>query len=864
MNVKQLQRIAREAHAAFIPFRGVLGVGYGIKRVGDHPSGETAITVYVEKKLPPDQVPQGQLIPHTFGGLPTDVEEVRFDRDADRLENGEPYEGRGIGMFLDWGKIHRLNMRQQKPGQPPTSGPTGPTGGTVEGPRDTLEDDEPAHDSPTPSVQGDLFIIEDDGTLVYTTALGEQIVDFVGAWAIFRNQFGDDYDFASFFLDDQDPAFPSLGNFSSTIYRDAADDGYGIGAVNNRATWSASTRLLRMACHSWYSLRTMLHEIGHQWLFYINYRNSAGGAEQLLLHEDWSPSWSAGQKWYHPGRWADNDRSCMDYDHDDWVEDAPGTYRKLAVADADFNFCPLDQYLMGLLQPDAVASSRADPPTTPVSGGDFQIINSPTSIGGGQYSSTPVEITAENIIWNEGARTPDHLNSQRVFHQAVIAITFNDAGAFIGDAETNRAAHGPNWRRATAGRSVIDTSLLRAPFDSLYIRDVPADTGGAFPGGAFWDSPDLFVRNDPDDPALYTNPAIDTATIHEDPRSDDDNWVYARVHNSSGTAYQNVTVNFYLANYHGFSGRDTVAEAVPRTEVIYPIDWHPEALLGSAVLASVPAGGTAVARVIWPQADIPDASWHPCLLAEIIPQGTSPNALHHVWDNKKLAQKNLHIEYVPEADHRFSVPVTVGHFLSPGALATVEIELARPQPGLALWLDPGEALGEVVQVAGQWVHVIPELGEGASEVIESGVRVEPVAPAVARGCGLVLTVPRRTTVGLSCGDCAHDAAPPIWVTFCDGARLLVRCGAERELGASLAPIEGFAIREEAGRRLLAMTDPQRARFPFWAAQGRAFDMQLRARVDGRQLERPLALHIKQLGAQQRVVGGVAVSLRPRR
>jgi hypothetical protein len=318
-------------------------------------------------------------------------------------------------------------------------------------------------------------------------------------------------------------------------------------------------------------------------------------------------------------------------------------YRLIGVADANFNFCPLDQYLMGFLHPEAVASSRVNPPTYPGAGGDFQIINNPTLRTDGDYDSTPVTITTQNIIWNEGARVPSHLNSQRIFHQAVIAITFDRTtyANFLTDSETRRAAHADNWRRGTSGRSVIDTSLLRNNIEDVYIRDNPSDTGGAFPGGAFWNSPDIFIRTHDDDPNLYLDPTIPNDTIHEKPKSNQNNWVYARIHNKSGTDYEDVAVNFYIANYHGFSGRDTVAEAVPRTEVIYPIDWHPDSLIGSVVLDSVPAGGTAVAKVLWNQADIPTADWHPCLLVEIIPLGTSPSELHHVWDNKKLAQKNI-------------------------------------------------------------------------------------------------------------------------------------------------------------------------------------------------------------------------------
>lgn len=839
MNVKYLESLAERARLSFLPFDGVLGVGYGPKRVKGKETEQTAIIVFVEKKLPPARVKSGQLIPRTFQEFPTDVEEVRFESWRGKRDPTGLYEGRPMGQFLDWGKIHRLNVeqkrRKERGRQPPKRG------GNPRNPPADLN-------TPVPEIRGDLFVIDDDGTLVYTTAGGEPIVDFVGAWNLFRAQFGDDYDFAVFYLDDQDPNFPDLGNFSQHIYVAAGDSGYGVGAVNNRGSWQSSARLLRMACHSWYSLRTMLHELGHQWLFFVNYRNSASGTEQTLLHESWDAAWSAGQKWYHPGRWADNDRSCMDYEHRDWMEVSPGVYRSLTIADADYNFCPLDQYLMGLLNPEAVASSRADPPAYPASGGDFQIINNPSLRPDGDYNATAVTITPQNIIWNEGARVPNRLNSQRVFHQATIAITFDRVqfANFLNNAETRRANHTPNWRRATSGRSVIDTSLLRNNINSLYIRDNTADTGGVFPGGAFWDSPDIFVRTTDDDPNLYLSPSIPNPTIHEKPKSNQDNWVYARVHNSSGTNYDNVTVNFYLANFKGFSGRDTAAQAVPRTEVIYPIDWHPESLIGSAVLNNVPAGGTAVAKVLWAQANIPPADWHPCLLVEVIPLGTSPSGLHHVWDNKKLAQKNIEIVYVPSSDYLFELPFTFGHKELEARYAFLEIEKHVETPAVEVWLEPRTALGEVHESAGRLFHRIPGLG------------LLPAEPA-AEEEGLLVAFPRRTTIGLGCGTKQRDL---LQVTFCDDTRLLIRpAGADLQRLGYL-PIEGFAL--ETGRAVTAlrMLDPLRATLPVPLPLRTDHEMVLSLRVDGRKLERQVTLHLRQRDAERRVVGGIDIDLRP--
>jgi hypothetical protein len=850
MNLKKMEEAAQRARKVFLAFDGVLGVGYGPKHVSKKETDCTAIIVLVEKKLPPEKVKEGQLIPKSFDEYATDVEEVRFSKEEFEADKSGHYEGRPMAEFLDWGKIHQLNIRQKKR---TGSGPDAKK-------RKTGKKGNPPADLNTPvtEIRGNLYVIDDDGTLVYTTAGGQDLVDLVGAWNLFRADLGDDYDFVVFYLDDTDANIPNMGNFSSTIFRSSSDSGIGVGAANNRSTWGNSTRLLRYICHSWYSLRTMLHEIGHQWLFYVNHRNTQAGSEQGLLHESWD--WDAGQKPFHPGRWPDNDRSCMDYDHDDWTEVAAGIYHINNPADAEFNFCPLDQYLMGLLNPEAVSSSRVTPPTYPVSGSDFQIMNNPTLRPDGDYNSTPVAITVQNIIWNEGARVPNHLNSQRVFHQATIAITSdrNTHAAFLTDSETRRANHTDNWRRATSGRSVMDTSLLRDNFDDVYIRDNTSDIGGASSTGVFYDSPDLFIRRQPDDPNLYTNPATPNNTIHENPRSNQDNWVYARIHNKSATAYDNVTVNFYIANYHGFSGRDTVAAAVPRTQVIFPIDWHPDSLIGSATLTTVPANGTAVARVKWNQTDIPDASWHPCLVVEVIPLGTSPNKLHHPWENKKLAQKNLHIDYVTSDEHESDFPFVIGHAISPAKFSVLQLYVEKEIPGLELFVDPATALGEILTVGGTVFHRIPGLERVSPD---EWTRVAGGLPGGPSSCALSLDIPRHTTFGVGCGTCESMIETTINVTFCNDTQLLVRGQSLDVKNRGFLPLKGFTLVEHAGRRLLKMTASTEATFPVPLAAIKEHEMKLTIRLVGGLKGSMVPIHIRELDESGKMIGGILVDLR---
>ena len=73
------------------------------------------------------------------------------------------------------------------------------------------------------------------------------------------------------------------------------------------------------------------------------------------------------------------------------------------------------------------------------------------------------QLSIENVIFENGPRAPDHLNSPRVSHQATIVVTKDPDpnSAFIAGAAVNQAKHVANFRRATRGLAMMDCSLLR-------------------------------------------------------------------------------------------------------------------------------------------------------------------------------------------------------------------------------------------------------------------------------------------------------------------------------------------------------------------------------------------------------------------
>jgi hypothetical protein len=155
-----------------------------------------------------------------------------------------------------------------------------------------------------------------------------------------------------------------------------------------------------------------------------------------------------------------------------------------------------------------------------------------------------------------------------------------------------------------------------SPAPDLWLKDDPAHTGADAWGGAFWDSPDLWIRN-----------ADDAGTAHQEPEHGQDNWFHARVRNASGAG----TATHFVVSFHarGFAG----------TEFVYPADFLP---CTAAVAAfDLAPGATRIVKARWPRALVPPGGTHTCLLAAVLARGDQPVASRHVWEHNSLAQKNL-------------------------------------------------------------------------------------------------------------------------------------------------------------------------------------------------------------------------------
>ena len=155
-----------------------------------------------------------------------------------------------------------------------------------------------------------------------------------------------------------------------------------------------------------------------------------------------------------------------------------------------------------------------------------------------------------------------------------------------------------------------------SPVPNLWIRDDPAHAGSDMWGGAFWDSPDLWIRN-----------ADDGGTDHQPPEFGQDNWFYAHVRNLTATATaRHFLVTFNVKTYAGM-------------EFQYPADFLP--CIAAAAGFDLGPGDSTIVKARWPSAQVPSAGTHACWLAAVLTRFDNPVASGHVWEHNNLAQKNL-------------------------------------------------------------------------------------------------------------------------------------------------------------------------------------------------------------------------------
>lgn len=434
INVPEVLRAAREA---FYKDENVIGVGIGQRRVSKSVRpDEYALLVYVQKKLPESALNTENIIPKTFMGLRTDVIEpfnnemphgtVNYMTDHHHIDDMR---------FLDWARIHQLLAPQ------------------MEAP--IVEHAVNVQDF------GDVCVIQDPGNLVITIN-GQQQVDFVAAYQLFRTKHGDDYDHVTFFLDTASGMPTQCAcSFFSWIYNDV--QGIGLGAINNRAAWGTA-RLqgfhFMNQGHFPPWRYVMGQEWGHQFSAFAKYRDPVTSA---TMNDHLLGGWA---------HWAlnfDDDRSPMDYDDTDWFELPTGNFRKVSRTSDQRAFCSLDLYLMGLLGPGEV--------------GEFYHLRNVAPVGGSttDFTATPVRLNVQNFIAQEGPRIPSVAVAPKFWRQAFIVLTkdIHKVHDLVDTVEFLRLRWETDFTQMTKGLGRIDTVLDDRP-GRITPAQIAELTGGGY------------------------------------------------------------------------------------------------------------------------------------------------------------------------------------------------------------------------------------------------------------------------------------------------------------------------------------------------------------------------------------------------
>lgn len=139
-------------------------------------------------------------------------------------------------------------------------------------------------------------------------------------------------------------------------------------------------------------------------------------------------------------------------------------------------------------------------------------------------------------------------------------------------------------------------------------------------------APDLRLDDGAD---LWIRHADDGGTAHQAPQHGRDNWFHARVRNQAGAG----DARHFVVT---FRSRGPVG-----TDFVYPEDFLPPT--AAAVGFDLHPDESRIVKALWPRALVPPAGSHTSLLASVIASGAHPAAGAHVWEDVKLAQKDLAI-----------------------------------------------------------------------------------------------------------------------------------------------------------------------------------------------------------------------------
>ncbi|EQB63973.1 MAG: hypothetical protein RBG1_1C00001G1552 [candidate division Zixibacteria bacterium RBG-1] len=303
---------------------------------------------------------------------------------------------------------------------------------------------------------GNIAILEDDGTLIFEPSWGLTIDDAAVASAFYQTH-PDSFDFITMFRNFDAYMFGfayhfqiqnqvqgvGLPFFDDTPFYGSAGRLQGFSNQNDINYQVDDPHFHMYRIHS--TMSGMLHETMHQWAAFLNNPN------QLVNQSHWY-SFSDTKSNY-----GDSTTSAMEGYM--WTDLGGGDYQGYAYGDG---LSPLDLYVMGLNDTSQVPDRwyLADP-----------FVLSPTDIVVPPYYALPVDLrvngtpqtlSIQDIVADNGLRTPTPTGSQKAFNMAIILVVKNGEvpkGDEIARIEKIRKEFEDYFYVSTGGLATMNTSL---------------------------------------------------------------------------------------------------------------------------------------------------------------------------------------------------------------------------------------------------------------------------------------------------------------------------------------------------------------------------------------------------------------------
>lgn len=399
------------------------------------------------------------------------------------------------------------------------------------------------------------------------------------------------------------------------------------------------------------------------------------------------------------------------------------------------------------------------------------------------------------------------------------------------------------YGRLNAAAAVATAQTFISGSDIL-VRDNLADTGTVPSSGAFWGSPDIWVRTV--DPVIDGAAGLPTnyssSPPHQDADRSHDNWIYVRLKNTGASPSNNFYVRVYLAHWAG-------------TEFVFPNDFIPTNnpgnpipspiapgtyLIGESLINSLGGGAEQIINIKWDAAKIPpdhvlvnavDVHWHPCLLVQITPADGPLASGNHVWDSNNLAQRNITIVgLADDATDDLNVAAVIGNNNNSTRILELEIDRGKLPAGVRLYLQILDSK------AMEWIEKNPsQIHYKQEECCE-------------------LTVLQKTEVVLSCNE--SKQMKNVKLTLAGNSKIkLCNCDDKENSHGS------YAIGKYKGRKVFFLEPKEKVRIPVYRGISKYIPVIVGGIIDSRPEKGTYDIVINQYDYKDIISGSYGIQLK---